>query len=207
MNTVRKYLLLTMLMAATAFACIAESPAEVIGKATAKINASRGMAGHFRASGSGGDISGTFRFDGRRSFMEVPSVSTTWYDGKTLWTLNARNKEVTVSIPEPQELREINPLLYIRNVNNDYRLFFSKRKEKGRYLVLLNPRNTKTGIKAVEVAVNASTYAIERLIIRDSDDNVSTLNLSNVSYTRRFLDSDFTYPAEKYKGYELIDLR
>lgn len=182
------------------------TPAEVLQKTVAKLDAAPGISSRFTAKGSQGSLSGTIVMDGTRSYMEFQQQGRQWFNGKTLWTLNPNTKEVTVSNPEPSELRDANPFLYLRDYSKEYRLFFSKRKEAGRYLVLLNPRG-KSNVKAIEVAVNTRTFLPERFMVRMQDDQVSTVDISQLNLAKKCTAADFTFPAAKYKEYEIVDLR
>lgn len=197
-------MLATLLAVMPAYAI---TPQEVMQKAVAKIKGASGISGKFNAKGENGSVSGAFRFDGKRSYIETPNIGKSWFDGKDMWTVNDNNKEITISRPEASELKDANPLLYVTGYSDDYRLFFSKRKEKGRYLVLLNPRHAGSDVKAIEIAIDDRTFMPERLIIRSSNDARSTVNFSNLTYTRKFMNSDFTFPAARYSGYETVDLR
>ena len=84
---------------------------------------------------------------------------------------------------------------------------FSARKEAGRYLVLLNPVRKGTGIKAVEVAVNAKTMLPERVMIRMSDNKVTTIRVVSLNLSKKVSAGDLKYPAASMKGYEIVDLR
>ncbi len=182
------------------------TPAEVLQKTVAKLDAAPGISARFIAKGDQGSLSGLVVMDGTRSYMEFPQQGRQWFDGKTMWTLNPNTREVTVSNPEPSELRDANPFLYLKGYNKEYRLFFSKRKEAGRYLVLLNPRG-KSNVKAIEVAVNTTTFLPERFTVRMQDDQVSTVSISQLNLNKKCTAADFTFPAAKYKEYEIVDLR
>lgn len=185
----------------------AESPEQVMQKAVNKIQTSKGVAGHFKISSPQGSSSGSFRYDGRRYYMEIPQYGRMWYDCKNLYSVNDNTREVTISVPTGEELRESNPFLYLNGYQSGNRLFFSKRKESGKYLVLLNPKSKNADYKAVEIRINASTYVPERIVVRDSQNKVTTVTLSNLSYTRKFMNSDFTFPKSKYSTYETVDMR
>ena len=186
---------------------LAITPEEVMAKAVSKIESAPGIAGRYTAGGDLGSASGSFRFDGRRAFMESPQGGKSWYDGRNLWTLNPRTKEVTISIPDREELMAVNPMLYVTGYRQGYRLFFSKKTDPGKYLVLLNPKKGGTGIKAIEIGINKGNFMPEHILVRDESDRRTLINLRNLSYTRKFMNSDFTFPAAKYKGYETVDLR
>lgn len=203
---IKNRILLVIAMLFMTLQCMAITPQEVMAMMTNKLNSAAGISGSFVTKGAAGGLSGKFKFDGKRSYLETPAGFRQWYDGRSLWALNPNSKEVTLSIPEPSELKDANPLLYLQGYQQQYRLFFSKRKDNGRYLVLLNPRQ-KSSIKAIEVAVNKNTMLPERLIIRDNDDRRTTITISGLKLNNKFRVADFTYPATQFKGYELIDLR
>lgn len=182
------------------------TPTEVLRKTVSKLDAASGIELTFRAESDQGTASGTIWMDGTRSYMNSRQFGSQWFDGKTMWTLNPKTHEVTVSNPEPSELQDANPLLYLQGYENKFRIFFSKRNEAGYYLVLLNPRGA-SDIKAIEVAVSKQTYLPERFIIRTSEDVRSYINVSNLNLNRKFKASDFIFPASKYKDYEIVDIR
>ncbi len=186
----------------------AVTPGEVLDKAMMKIQKASGVSGQFRSSGEAMNASGSFRIDGKKFHIESPQNGIIWYDGKEMWTLNPRNREVTLTVPDMEELKEVNPMLYISEATTANNIFFSKtRKETGKYLVVMNPKRPNSQWKAVEVTINAKSYHPERIIVRGADDKVTTLYLSGLNYTNKFINSDFTFPKEKYKGYEIVDLR
>lgn len=182
------------------------TPAEVLQKTVAKLDAAPGISAKFTVKGDQGSLRGTVLTDGNRTYMEFPQQGRQWFDGQTMWTLNHNTKEVTVTNPEAAELRDANPLLYLKGYNTQYRLFFSRRKEADRYLVLLNPRG-KSNVKAIEVAVNSRTFLPERIIVRTQDDQRSTVNISQMNLNKKLAATDFKFPAAQYKDYEIVDLR
>lgn len=199
--------LFSVVMLTTGFAANAVTPSNVMQKAAAKINNSNAISCTFTIAGNGSSsVSGTLTAS-KNEFSIITGASSVWYNGTSMWTLNPSTKEVTLTTPTQSEIAESNPLYYVRNYSSNYRLYFSKRTEKGSYLVLLNPIKSGSGIKAVEIAVNKSSYVPTRIIVRYDDDRRATVNLGNINYNANVSSTSFTYPASKYKGYELVDLR
>lgn len=200
--------LLILTFAIMAFPLSAITPEVVMAKAVSGIKSAQGISGNFTISGEGGSTSGTFRLGGRKFYMDNSASGSIWFDGTTQWTLNKRNKEVTIDKPNADELKEINPLLYLSDYTASSKIFFSKtRKEKGKYLVVLNPKNKNSAWKAVEIMINSNNYTPERIIVRNAEDAITTIRLSGLNYNKRFMNSDFVFPKDKYPEYELIDLR
>lgn len=181
------------------------TPAEVLSKSVAKINNAASIDCKFALSGSNGSLNGSLSAHGRKFRLTTPAGST-WYDGTNMWTANPKSKEITLVNPTESEVNESNPFAYLSSYKSQYNLFFSKRKDNGRYLVLLNPKKKNADIKAVEVAVNKKTFLPERFIIRDRNDNVTTVTVQSLSLKSSGAGS-FTCPVQSMSDYELIDLR
>lgn len=201
-----KKLLLLLVSIITAVPAFALTPQQVIQKSASRLKGAPGIVCSFSVSGALGNMKGTLKASGNRFALTAPAA-TTWYDGKTMWTANHSTKETTVTIPTASEVAESNPLSYISGSGNQYRMAFSARKEAGRYLVLLNPVRKGTGIKAVEVAVNAKTMLPERVMIRMSDNKVTTIRVVSLNLSKKVSAGDLKYPAASMKGYEIVDLR
>lgn len=200
-------LLLSVVLLSSGFAVCAETPASVMQKAAKKINSSKAISCSFSISGSSSNsVTGTLTASGNKFTIQT-GASSVWYNGSNMWTLNPSTREVTLTVPTQSEIAESNPLSYINSYSSQYNLYFSKRTESGSYLVLLNPRSSGSGIKAVEVAINKSSYTPTRIIVRYDDDRRATVKLGTINYKASVSSTSFTYPASKYSGYEVVDLR
>lgn len=187
------------------FGVSAQTPQQVLSQTVAKIEGASGISGSFRITGNG-SAAGTFRTDGDRFCVDVPGAGTTWYDGTATWTVNPRTREVTVA--DPEEEGNANPLSYLHNASARYNVFFSKvTRQPGKYNVLLNPKKKGGDFKAIQVTIDKKTMLPEKLVIRNSADQRSTITLSGLNLTRRYGESEFQFPKSKYKDYEVIDLR
>jgi outer membrane lipoprotein-sorting protein len=185
--------------------CLAQTPVEVLDKAVNKINAAGNIDCKFTLIGDNGSVNGSLAAQGRKFRMTTP-LGSSWYDGVNLWSSNPKTKEITLVNPSENEVREANPFSYLTSYKSEFRLFFSKRKDSSRYLVLLNPKARNSDIKAVEVAVNKKTFLPERFIIRDRNDNVTTVNVQSLSLKKNANES-FKCPVGSMADYELVDLR
>lgn len=124
-----------------------------------------------------------------------------------MWTANPASKEITLVEPTQQEVRESNPFSYLDGYKATYNIYFSRRKDSARHLVLLNPKAKNSDIKAVEIAVNKKTYLPERFIIRDRNDRVTTIEITSLKLTGKSPDATFVCPVKQMGDYEVVDLR
>ncbi len=201
----KKILFLLIALFVMSSACMALTPAEVLDKAVNKLNTAGTIDCKFVLSGANGNINGSLSVQGRKFRMTTP-LGSSWYDGVNLWSSNPKTKEITLVNPSDAEVREANPFSYLSSYKSEFRLFFSKRKDAKRYLVLLNPKTRNSDIKAVEVAVNKQTFLPERFIIRDRNDNITTINVQSLSLKKNSGES-FKCPVANMSDYELVDLR
>lgn len=195
-----------MAMILAAVPMSAQNAVQVLDKAIAKLSSAPGVTCSFTASGDGGNVKGTLKTGGEKFHLSTPA-SKTWYDGRTMWTANAQTKEITIVNPTAEEISQVNPFAYLRGVRGNYRMAFSKRKEAGKHLVVLNPVRKGEGIKAVEVALDKTTLLPVRFIIRDDNDRRTTINVSGLNLKGGNAPSDFICPSKNLKGYEVVDLR
>lgn len=195
---------LIILMAVSAFGAL--TPEQVLRKASSSLLNAKGIECRFSLSGSQGSLQGSLKAKGKKFAITTPGLST-WYDGKTMWTANASTKETTVTVPTAAEVAEVNPLAYIHGYDANYRIVFSKNREAGKYRILLNPKKRNTGIKAVDITINAKSFKPERIYIRQSNGQLITVMIRSLNLSASVSASEFTYPASRYRGYETVDLR
>lgn len=179
----------------------------ILDKATAKIGSGSSVNCSFSITGDGGSVKGSFKSSGQKFQLATP-IATTWYDGKCMWTSNAKTKEITLVNPTVAEVNEVNPFSYLHNYKSTYKAYFSRKKNAKCHLIVLNPRNPGScDIKAIEIAINKNTFLPEHFIVRDSSDKVVTVNISQLSLSAKNVASTFVCPVSSMKDYELIDLR
>lgn len=191
----------------TALALSAQTPMEIMRKVSSIADGTSGVSGNFSLRGPGGVVRGSFKFDGTRSVIDVPSAATSWFDGKNLWSLNKNTKEITVTLPDQSELAEANPLLFLRNYSSNFNVSFSKRKVAGKHIIMLRPKRAMQDVKWVEAVIGSSSGLPEYITVCDTRGQRSLMSLSHIKTNCKFKAADFSFPQNRYKGYEIIDLR
>lgn len=200
-----------ILLALIALVCIApgmfsQSSYDILRKSASKLEAAKGIQCSFTLKSGEHSTEGTLKSQGDRFYLKT-SVSSTWYDGKQMWTLNPSTRETTLYIPDAEEVLEVNPMAYLRNFSKDYFSAFSKKKVDGKHIVLLNPRKKGGQVRAIEITVDAMTFLPERFIVRTMDNKRTYLTIRSLKTSVTHPASTFTYPASSYRGYKVIDLR
>lgn len=208
-HSVGKVAMMLLLVASVLYPFSASASAtgqQELAKVASKLNNLRrtsGVKAVFRVSGAFSS-SGTLYCSGNK-FAVIANTSSSWYNGKTLWTYNPSVNETTVVTPTASELMESNPLEYI----NSYTQFnVSKiRKSSDSTTFTLVPKSKKMGVKSLILSVNPKTLYPQKIVIYPSSGGQFTLAITSFTVGHKFADSVFKYPAAKYPRATLVDLR
>ena len=197
-----------MLAAVTALSASAAplTAPEVVTKAASAISAGKVMEVSFTISSGGHASKGTLKASGSKFAVSLPEGSS-WYNGKHLYSYNPRTKETTVVTPTASELAESNPLLYVNGGVKGYTAVFSKTRIKGKYVVDLTPKSRKSTVRKVTLTINASTFIPEKISVTGTSGQTADVTVGAVRRNVKIAASEFEYPAAKYRGVELVDLR
>lgn len=209
MNRIFKYLLI--IAAAVCFlpgySAGNASAAADLAKVASRIRGG-GISCDFTVKAPQGKFSGSLKAAGDKFKLTTTSGPATWYDGTSMWTANPSTRETTLVTPTSAEVSEANPMVLLAGYESLYNVFYSRHKAPaGRKLILLNPKKSGTGIKAVQVKVNSSTSLPEEFVIRMEDNSVSTVTVRNLRTGLKLSDAEFRYPEKDFPGYTLVDLR
>lgn len=203
----RRFLLvLGFLISAVSASFAGETADAVLKKAAAAIAAGGGISSSFTLDSDGQKISGTLKAEGKKFAIETGATST-WFDGKTMWTYNRRTSETTVMLPTPQEVMEANPLSFVNNYSNTFTAAFAKSQVKGSKTIVLTPRSKKSGYKSVHVTITDASGLPSRIVVVPLSGHKITVSVSKTSMHQKFPASTFVYPKSKYPNVAIIDLR
>lgn len=205
--TRRLFIILILVLGVTSSVAYgAETAAQVIRRTAELLRRAPGIKTSFRMEGAQGAMTGTLKCAGSKFVLSSPAVST-WFDGKTMYTYNPRTSETTVTIPEPSEIAESNPLAAISANQDSYTATYGKTAPKGGKQIVLTPKKRGTGMKRIEVTVGATSYLPTKIVLVPVSGGTSTITLTSLSTKAAIPASAFTYPAASFPKATLIDLR
>lgn len=196
-------LLLTCLTAMTCHGAL--TAAEVARKASDKLGSTSSIVASFTITTDGQTFKGTVKNLGQKFCVVLPQVRT-WYNGKNLYTYNARTSETTIITPTARELLESNPLLYVKGSPGAYDYSFSPKTQKGKYVLVLTPRSKKSGITNLTFVIDKSNFQVESITVRNGK-AVTNLYIDSFKTGLNIPVSEFEYPKSKYPNSEIVDLR
>lgn len=206
MRYVRNFLFLLTLIFSTASLSGAETADQILKKASAAINNANGLSASFNIDYGTQRLTGTLKTSGKMFVLQTSS-SSTWYDGKNMWTFNAKNNETTLINPTAQEVAEANPLLLVNSYSMQFVASFAKNQTKGNKTILLTPKSKSIGYKSVMVTIPDGSNYPSMLVVVPSSGQTVKISISNVRTSQKFSNSTFVYPKSKYPKAEIVDLR
>ncbi|MDE6018020.1 MAG: outer membrane lipoprotein carrier protein LolA [Muribaculaceae bacterium] len=206
MMRIKHILGLIVMLGAVFSATGAETADGLLRKAAAAINGTSGLTASFTLNYGSQKVAGTIQAAGKKFALQTSSTST-WYDGKSMWTYNAKNAETTLMNPTLQEVAEANPLSIVNSYSANFTAAFAKGQTKGSKTIVLTPKSRRLGYKSVHVMIPDGAVFPSRLVIVPSNGQKVTVSISQVKTGQKLADATFVYPMKKYPKAEIVDLR
>lgn len=207
MRNIRNIILLlfTVLIQSTA---VAANPTaqQILQKSASTLLNSGGITAKYTFKTGQYSESGQIAVKGKK-YRITSSQRCIWYNGTSLWTLDVADNEVTLSSPTVAEASAMNPYLLVSNYKTDYTAKLVKGTVSGTYSVVLTPKNAQSYIKSATICIKSSDYMPVRLDITDRLGNKSVLIITDIKTNVTLKDTEFSFPANKYPGVNLVDLR
>lgn len=151
---------------------------------------------------------GNVIMEGDKYLLNILGV-TRIFDGKTLYTINPEDEEVTISKNNPDDENSITPSKMLSFYKNGYTykmdIIQNVNGRKVQY-IKLNPIDTKSEIKSVLLGIDAQTKHIYNLIETGKNGTQTTLTVNSFKTNEPISKTLFTFDKDKYKGYYINKL-
>lgn len=208
-----KHIFLLLLCACTLLPVQAQKVQDILDKTAGKLKNSGGIEAVFEATAfkgtkETGSASGTIKVKGNKFKIESNSL-TTWFDGKTQWTLLAGSDEVNVSTPTAAELQAINPYSFINIYKKGYAATLSKASYEGKSVheVRLVATSKNSNMPKILLTIDPSTLLPLSVRFKNAKGDWTRIRVRSIKTGRQFADAAFTFDAKQHPGIEVIDLR
>lgn len=170
---------------------------------------SKGVSANFNISsesnGYVSEISGNIFLNGNR-FAFTTDEMECGYDGETLWSYIKNNEEINLSLPEEDEIININPYLLLKNYNSRFKCSFAG-KNGDLETILLTPKNDADNIQSVKVSINSKLLYPTRIEVVNKDSSKIVIKVANYNSRINVDSSKFIFDKKKFPNIEVIDLR
>ena len=202
-------LALVMTCSISAFAQDAQT---VLDAAAARIQKAGCIRAQFKATSfSGttpkGETMGSMLIKGSKFQMTTPEL-TTWFDGKTQWSMLREAGEVNITEPTEEEIDAMNPAAFVNLYKKGYRATLRPSILRGQKTYEVHLTATKSHLPITEIYVDVTQKDHTLLCVRAKQDgNWTRLSILSFDTDKKAKDSDFQFPSKDFPNIELIDLR
>lgn len=203
-----------LLISFTAFSQDAEKAKAFLNEVNAKVKSYDNIAIDFKYAlqNSSENIDQITRGDvtivGDKYVLNVLGI-TRIFDGKTLYTINPEDEEVTISSENTEDEGTITPSKMLSFYEEGYTYTMDIIQDvKGRKIqyIKLNPIDTNSEIKQVLLGIDAKTKHIYNLIEIGKNGTKTTLTVNSFKTNEPISKSLFKFDKNKYKGYYINKL-
>ena len=208
------FLILTAFVTSVASAQYVDADAlSVLNKTSDKIKKTTGIKGTFDLTMNNAQISqkqtytGSFALKGDKFKLSLNNVDT-YFNGQTQWVYMKENKEVTISTPTVDELKEVNPLLLLTSYKTGYQI---KKEEdttysgKAVYDLKLYPEDKNAPYFQIRILIEKTT--LNPLLVEARSRNGVTTSVKLKQYQENQNLSSSTFVFTPAADDEVIDLR
>lgn len=209
-----KHLYITLFAACTfSVAGMAQTARQVLDQTAQKLKSSGGIEAAFEATQfegikENGTVNGHIYVQGNKFKIMSPSV-TTWFDGRTQWTLMSGSDEVNMSTPNETEIQQINPYTFLNLYKKGYNLKLANTTYQGKpcHEVRLVAQNKQNGIQLLIAVIDKKTALPYSIRVRDNRGEWSRIRINSLHTHRKWGDTTFKFDEKQHPGVEVIDLR
>lgn len=217
----KKYFLM-MIMSLSALIGFAQEEAAVdpramslLNKAIATFESKKGVSATFSVETKNARNNKSNAFDGtllmksEKFRLSLQGVET-YFDGKTQSVVMTKEKEVTVSEPQADELKEVNPILMMKSCKTDFKMRYlgvEKSDAVAVEKIELYPNDLDSKYSIITLLITKDNLQPKTMILKGKDGINTTFKIKKIEYSKTISDDSFTFDAQKYQGFEVVDLR
>ena len=127
-------------------------------------------------------------------------------DGSSVWTYTKSNRQVVIDTYH-EDPKSFSPDKVLVNVPQNYSATLLAEERTGRNMSVLKliPKDEQSQVKWLKVWIDRSDWLMQKLVMQDISDNVTTYTITDVRLNTNLQDSVFHFlPPE---GTDVVDLR
>lgn len=208
----KKYLFSLFLGTAVALGGYAQDAKAILDKTVATLKSAGGIQAHFETTHyvgnqPSGTAEGEIWLEGSR-FKVRTAGFTSWFDGKTQWTLLAGGNEVNVSTPTEAERQSFNPYSFVGLYKSGYQSIARSITYKGVACqeVQLTTTDKAKDVQEIRLVVDKQYFPLSIRMKQKKGDWVR-IRVSNIRTKQAYKEDFFRFNEKEYPNVEVIDLR
>lgn len=186
----------------------------ILDKAAAKFSNHIGLSANLSVkvinnqTNKNSNYKGSLKVKGNKFKLSLSDVDT-YYDGKTQYVHLVKEKEVNISTPKEEELKDTNPIFLLQSYKNGYKMRYEgERNENGVLVDVVNlyPNDRNKPFSIITISINKKTLL--PVLVKAKGKNGIDTNVSISDCVDKSIDDAvFVFDTKANKDVEIIDLR
>lgn len=192
---------------------VAQTARQILDQTAAKLKNSGGIEAvfegtTFNGTAESGHTTGNIAVQNNKFRIKTDGL-TTWFDGKTQWTLLDGSDEVNVNTPTPSEISGLNPYAFIDLYKKGYVLKLAPFTYNGRaaHEVRLQAAGKTGNIRLMILVIDKQSGMPLSIRVKDNAGKWTRIRIQSIKTHRKWNDSYFRFVEKEHPGIEVIDLR
>ena len=130
-----------------------------------------------------------------------------WYNGETIWSYLPAEKEVTITKPaKNDDSFQAHPSAVFSIYKKGYKCRLLE-KSASNYLIDLYPEDLNSDHIRIRLTISNPSLDLKELEYKYKNGVTALVDVSGYDLSKKTESSLFVYPAGKYKGVEVVDMR
>ena len=185
-------------------AVVAQDATAILDKTSAALKAAGNVKIAFTLSTDGGSSDGYIKLRGQK-FVVNMNGTTTWFDGKTMWSYVKQNDEVNVTTPSATDVAKMNPYSFLSFYKKGYTAKMGTSTAQEHEVILTG--NDASHYKKVVLRVNKSTSYPSYINMTSAKGITTTVQCNSLQKNQKYTDATFRFNKKNYPSAEVVDLR
>lgn len=187
----------------------------LIDKAVATFRTDKIVSAHFSVNlnnaknGKNDSFDGMITLKGDKFKLSLRDMET-YYNGKIQSVVMTKEKEVTISEPMSDDLKEVNPIMMIKSAKSDFKMRYIEEKSSATShleVIELYPNDLKSNYSILTLYLDKNNYQPKKLILKGKDGIMTTFTINKIEVLKNVDEKMFTFNILPNSGYEVVDLR
>jgi outer membrane lipoprotein carrier protein len=151
-------------------------------------------------------LSGSITISSNKYKLDLPD-NIIWYNGEASWSYLPAEKEVTITKPDKKDDSFQNrPSAIFTAYKKGHKCRLIEERDD-LYIIDLYPEDIKSELISVRLSISKPSMNLKSLVYRKKDGLIITLLMKDYNLKIKPETSFFTFPPDKFKGVEVIDMR
>lgn len=130
-----------------------------------------------------------------------------WFDGVTSWNYLTAEKEVTITKPgKDDDSFQSHPSAVFSIYRKDYKSRLINRTSDA-YIIDLYPEDINSDHIRIRLTIGNPSFDLKTLEYKYKNGLTVTLDVTEYNLRQKPVDSEFTFPSDRYSGIEIVDMR